>query len=193
MLCLSKGVSGTQHHYSNGHDFSLLGQHQLNPTIDGNKKNHYLRTPQLYTATGKPLRLAQDFKPTTASSRARKFYYHYRFTTGNLGPVGTDNIILPVLNDEFGNGQDECFPRPIGVEVDLVLMEEIKEVGTMPPGDAKNRRLRQDAWGSGGWGCIVRVDCRFDLNTPFGTGERSTSVAGTHRGWVDERDGGAGQ
>jgi len=91
----------------------------------GTRKNLYLRTPQLHTATRKPLRLAQDFKPTTASSRARKFYYHYGFTAGSLGPVGTDNLIFTVLNDEFGDGQDECFPRPIGVEVDLVLMEEI--------------------------------------------------------------------
>ena len=66
-----------------------------------------------------------------------KILPNQRFAAGNLRPVAAGHLILPVLNDEFGNGQDESFPRPIGVEVDLVLFEEIKEVGMMSPGDAK--------------------------------------------------------
>jgi len=72
--------------------------------------------------------------------------------------------------------------------VDLVLFEEIKEVGMMPPSDAEKRGLKGDAWGYGssGSGGIVGVGGRFVHCSFVGMGG-SISVAGIHGGWVGDR------
>ena len=77
------------------------------------------------------------------------------------------------------------------MEVGPVLFEEIKEVGMMPPGDTKNRRLGWEACGdgssgNGGRGGIVDLNGRLDHCSLAGM-RGIISIAGTHSGWVCER------